>query len=188
MLCQGEAVRAAVVFSSTVADVPIVDGGSFNLDIDGDTVDDFEIFGNHFHVELSGLGANVVAAEINGMATVLGPGDTVGVGLSYQSFAVVHEASDIASPSVSGTFSAGFYFVGQDSQSHYGWVNFDFPGGNSTSIAGARIVSAAWESAANTDVTILSVPEPNGYVAVVGVGLGLWALRRNQKHPGLPCR
>ncbi len=188
MLCQGEAARAAVVVSSSVVNVPVVSSVTMELDIDGDSVADFQLFGNHFFVELSGLGSNEVAKEPDGMATVSSLGDTVGAGLSYQTLALIHQESYAPSPSALVTFSVGFHFIGQDSLLHYGWFNFEFPGGNSETIAGAKVVSAAWESVANTGVTIIAVPEPASYVAFVGAGLGFWALWRNQKHPGSLCR
>lgn len=188
VLCNLESARAAVVVSTTVVNVPIVVNTSLFLDLDGDSVDDFEIFGNHSHVNAFGLGSNEVATEGSGMATVLGAVNTVDAGLSYQSVATLHQMLDATSPSAAGAFSVGFHFVGQDSLLHYGWLNLNFPNANSISISGAEVVSASWESMAATGVTITAVPEPAAQVAIAGLGLGLWALWRKQKHPVPPCR
>lgn len=173
---------AAPVLSTSVVNVPVIDGST--LDIDGSGSADFTLlFNNSQMIRLTGLGGNVSAASNQwdgfGQSFYTNPltsGSTVDSSLSYAVTTTLAESGFSTAPSALGSFAAGVRFTGTDSQQHYGWVSFDFPS-NITPWSGALAVSATWETTPNT--AILVVPEPTsvalGAVAVLACLAGRWA-------------
>jgi hypothetical protein len=174
----------AVVVSSSVVNLPINSGVPVSLDMDGDAVEDFSAFANAGYIALGDSAAeNTVAVTIGStvFSQVHHTGDTVGPLLTYDTISYLyHPSYPTESPSIHGSFDVGVYFTAGDGQSHYGWVHFDFPAGGAYPLNNSMVVSAAWESQADTPVVV--VPEPS---SLTGVGATLvlfapwfWVLRR----------
>jgi hypothetical protein len=185
--CAGGAVRAAVITSTGITDIPITDNSAQSLDIDGNGSTDFLLFANSGYIGLNDGGAgNTVAVSSTVVLSghyvqVLNNGDAVGPALSYNQPGYLYDANDInGSPAGSGTFAVGFQFAANDSLTHYGWFTFSFPNGAQDPFNNSVLVSASWEDQANTSVSIVAVPEPGaltmaGITALAFVAGGVWA-------------
>ncbi|HTI68727.1 MAG TPA: hypothetical protein VMF06_02080 [Candidatus Limnocylindria bacterium] len=183
VLCAAPTVGAAVVFSTTVVDVPLsyTDGSSLNLDIDGDLTTDFTV---HTEMISGKLGMylfdenaenNVALVDtIDYFAKTFGPGETVTTGLEFSNYGLLYVQDNPSSPSNLGTFYVGTTFLASGSDLSIGWIKFSFPvSGNPTA------VSAAYDTLENSGIMI-PVPETSVYTTIGAVGLAAFAAWRRR--------
>jgi PEP-CTERM motif len=168
------AVEAAPQVSalSNVA-LPDLAGTLFDLDINGDSSDDFALYANSDNItsaaNFSGGFANAFIVGATSTATRLTVGTPIGSG------------SDIIQSAELPTFDgmtgyAGFKFKisGAD---HYAWLLLDF-----TNINDRRIVSAAWETTPGAAINAGAIPEPASAAVLLGLGAAAAAaMRRPQR-------
>lgn len=165
---------------SSLSDMDLSDynNGVLALDIDGDSVTDFNIsVYNSFSADLNPLGSNAVVGS-GGLLDVKSLGDTIHMDLNYNSYG-----------SFDNFVSGGSQYVGVQfdisGNTHYGWLEFDFP---SIHFIQGSLVSAAWQATPGHSATISAtsaVPEP----ADAGLLAGLFAafagfFRRRRRLPG----
>ena len=161
-----------VVASSTVSKLALVDTGSnLLLDINNDGINDFSLSWNAFYPVRSVTIANT-APNYSGETTV----SSVVLG-SYINAAANFTTYNSFNAPETGINYFGLTFRSGDGM-HYGWLAFDYAGAMSDEIG---TVSAFYDTAPETGVTVAAVPEPAAGLAVAGLaGVAAVAVRKRR--------
>ncbi|MCF3649108.1 hypothetical protein [Synoicihabitans lomoniglobus] len=163
----------------TLSDLSDISLGDYNdsvleLDIDGDSVTDFNIsVFNTFSSGLNSLGTNA-SAENLGSLQVFELGDSINSGWDFNSYSTFNDF-----------VSGGTQYVGVQfdisGNTHFGWLEFNFL---NTEFIDGTLVSAGWQATPGATATISAlsaVPEPASAGLWSGIAasmVGFWRRRR----------
>jgi hypothetical protein len=164
-------VEAAVVpFRLPDGGVTVLEGGSFDFDIDGDGTNDFRILDYYFgNFSLRDPISNNLIMNDSFFAAVVPAGTTIGP-----------DTTDWRTSTDLGHFSgirgyAGVQFEIPGGSPHFGYLDI-----SAVSLTSVTLYGGAYETLANTPIEAGAIPEPASLALLAGGAAGLAAWRRNR--------
>jgi len=170
------AVAPATIQVSALSNINLPDSGSYNIDVDGDSLTDFSIDAANENISgsfINGAGYNSISATLSGPipAIVYNSNETVDAGLTY------NDSADMGGFINSGTSYLAFsFFVGGSTR--YGWMEFTLPFGSD--LTDGTLNAIAWEDS-GASIQTGAVPEPAHAAIGGGIIAGLLAFFRRRR-------
>lgn len=189
-VAMGAALPGAAEAGVVVMDInPDVTLGGYSLDINGDTVPEFDFVGGLFDNRVNTFANSVVGYDVPGgpkpgsYAEALGAGEVIDGSRGYVMDDDVILSSKVLDYTPVGEFhDAGGAFIGLQfdlsGATHYGWMEVLADDGDIT------LRRYGYEDVANTAITtpqLLSVPEPSSLALLAAGAAGAPLLRRRRQ-------
>ena len=166
----------ASIITSSITNQPLnLGSGSPNdIDIDNDTVIDFQVVYGNSSFQIIGLLNNLIAEDTS-QTRRYSLGETILFSDPNQSILTIGNLIN------QGTSYVGVLFAVGGTSTNLGWLEFNYP---TTTPTDGVLVRAAWESNEGQDIAAGVVPEPNtAALSFFGI-LTAWfsIFRRRKKH------